>query len=272
MRRPGAPTARRAPPRPALAVPPRRDRDAEVGEQGAAVGPDEHVRRFDVPVEDAPGVGGLQRVEDGQADLGDPPLGQRPVLADHLVERPARHQVHHDPRLVPVHDDVVDHDDRGGAEPSRGPGLADRAGVVLGALGVAEPERGADLLDRDIAVEQLVDGPPHGAAPALTQPFGDAVPAGEPHGRAIPRSRSATACAAEIAWERTSSREAASRSAYWSRTTRSPSRKITSVAWGRPSGVMMSLLNASSARSATSRASVRTTSTFRLTPISYQIQ
>ena len=86
--------------------------DAEVGEHGTAVGRDQHVARLHVAVHDALRMGGLQRGQDSEADLGDPVRRQRPVVAQDLAEAAGLEQLHHDPGPAVLLDDVVGRDRR----------------------------------------------------------------------------------------------------------------------------------------------------------------
>jgi hypothetical protein len=90
-------------------------------------------------------------------------------------ERRARDEAHDDPRRVFVLDHVEDRDHAGVIEPGGRQGRAGHAGQQVGARG-GRPRGKQDLLDRDLAVKDLVTGAPHPAGAALADGLGQQVP------------------------------------------------------------------------------------------------
>lgn len=148
--------------------------DAEVGEDHAAVGAQQHVGRLDVAVDDADGVRGAQGTEDGDADAGGLRGLHRAALED-LVQGLAAHQLHDDPGQSVLHDDVMDRDGGRMVDASRGAGLAVEAvggPLMARVLRVAGQPR---LFDGDFTVHQLVECPPDGAHTAGADALDQAV-------------------------------------------------------------------------------------------------
>ena len=142
--------------------------DAEVGQHGPAVGPEQHVARLHVAMQDAGRVSTGQRAEHPGAQVGGLMRAQRPVLGEDLVQGPCLDQFHHDPRTAVRLDDVEDGHHRGMVEPRRGAGLAQGALVEdPGFLGHhrARGHRATEphLFDRDVTVQDGVPGSPDGA-------------------------------------------------------------------------------------------------------------
>ena len=156
--------------------------DAEVGQLGGAVLPDHHVLRLEVAVDDPGPVGRLQRVQQPEPEPGGPFRAERPLAADQLLQGRRRDQLHDDEVLPAVVGDVVDGDHAGMAEPGRRPRLPRHPGPEPLALGGVHPAGQVDLLERDLAPEQRVGGPPdhaHAAVPELLLELvavGDAPP------------------------------------------------------------------------------------------------
>jgi hypothetical protein len=139
-------------------------RDAEVGEQHAAVGGDEDVARLDVAVHEAGAVRLVERTGDRGADV-DRELGAEALLGvEQLAQALAVDELHHDGLAALVDEHVVDGDDVGVAQ--RATAIASRRNrsATTGSLArlVLQP------LDRDLAVEVDVGGDPdlgHAALP-----------------------------------------------------------------------------------------------------------
>ncbi|CAM5726518.1 hypothetical protein SBADM41S_09122 [Streptomyces badius] len=150
--------------------------DAEVREDGAAVGSQQDVGGLDVTVLDAHRVGGAEGGEDAAPQLGGVG-GCHGAGGEPVVQGGAGHQLHHDPRVAVLAgvDDVVDGDHVGVVDPGQGAGLTEHPGAQgAGALGVVLRERrvrGPHLLERDVAVERLVAGPPDHAHAAAAEPL-----------------------------------------------------------------------------------------------------
>jgi hypothetical protein len=117
-------------------------------------------------VQDAGAVRRPERGQDTEAHLSGLRGRQRPVFDDHIAQRTVRNKLHHEPWLAVFLDDVVDGDHVRVAEP-RG-----HLGFPQGATARDLPfprvqQRGPDdLLDRDIAAQQLVACPPDDSHPA----------------------------------------------------------------------------------------------------------
>ncbi len=113
-------------------------RDAEVGEDGAAVGPQQHVGRFHVTVQGAGEVYGPEGVEELESEAGGVRRGERPGPAYPGRQGGAPHQLHDDPEPVLGLDQVVHADHMGMRHPRDGPRLPHRTPharpVVLVAL------------------------------------------------------------------------------------------------------------------------------------------
>ena len=133
--------------------------DAEVADLGATGLVDQHVAGFDVAVDDAALVGAGEGPGQLGADVGDPLRRELPVVRDLVGEGLALDILHDQPGPTVMVDHVVDGDRVGVVE--RG----GRAGLAHGALGLGGRLAGqrADLLDRDLAAEDLVTAQPHGA-------------------------------------------------------------------------------------------------------------
>jgi hypothetical protein len=96
---------------------------ADPGQAGVAVGGEQHGGRAEVEVDQAGGVGGLEGVEERQAELGDPADGEGAVARDQLLQGQAVDQLagHVDEPVLDDH--VVQADQAGMAEGGRRPGL-----------------------------------------------------------------------------------------------------------------------------------------------------
>lgn len=82
------------------------------------------------------------------------------ALAQDAVERGPVDQLHDDQRAPVVLGDVVHGDDSGVTDPGGGPGLALHAQPQAGEFGAGRAGAGAQLLDGDLAAEDLVQRPP----------------------------------------------------------------------------------------------------------------
>ena len=139
-----------------------------------AVGGDEHVGGLDVTVHDPRAVGRGQ----GRGHLGADPrdLGHRhpAVLGEQLGQAAGGEVLHDQAGLAVVLDDVEDRDGVRVVQARGDPGLAHRP--VRPDLGVrrVQPGSGVQALDRHVAAQALVEGPPdhaHAAgADLLDQP------------------------------------------------------------------------------------------------------
>jgi hypothetical protein len=125
--------------------------DAEIAEVGLAVAVEEDVGRLEIAVDDALGVGGVQRLADAGQDLGRFGRGQG-AGADAPHQRSAAHVAHHQERLAVLLAEIVDRDDRRVLERGDGAGLALEAGAERG---IVEQFARQDL-DRHFAVEVRV--------------------------------------------------------------------------------------------------------------------
>lgn len=148
--------------------------DTEVGEHRGAVGPQQDVGGLDVPVLDTGAVGGPQRGEDAPADPGRLRHGER-APGQAVGQAAAGHQLHDQPgvRVFGTVDDVVDDGDVRVLESGARPGLAQhplaglprRVRIRRRHRRVERP----DLLERDLAVQDVVPRPPDQAHPAAAQ-------------------------------------------------------------------------------------------------------
>jgi hypothetical protein len=127
-----------------------------------------------------------ERVAEGHADARHVPVGER-ARARELGHRPARYELGHQVDRLLVLPQLVQGDDPRVVQPRRHPRLARRA-VRDGVAAV-----GLDDLDRDLALELLVEGQPDHAEPAGAELALEPVAAQHqsPAGRArgLPRER-----------------------------------------------------------------------------------
>lgn len=141
------------------------------------------VVRLDVAVDDPRVVCLGECVKHGGADLRHPPHGQSALLADRCGQGLSADELHHDDGGAVVLHDVVDGDDPGMAEGDRRAGLAGEASEQRASVPIVQPRREGDLLDGDLAPEELpVETPPDPAHAALADPFDKLVPPGDEFG------------------------------------------------------------------------------------------
>ena len=145
--------------------------DAEVGQPGhagLARGPvgNEHVRRLDVAMDHAVGVGMRQRVAQRDPDLDHVAVGQAP-LGEEPVERRPLDELGDEIRTLVIDRGLVQRDDPGVREPGRGASLALEPPAYDALAG--------EDLDRDVAVEPFVAREPHGGEAASPEPAAEAV-------------------------------------------------------------------------------------------------
>jgi hypothetical protein len=131
---------------------------------------DEHVRRFDVAMDDAVRVRRLDRVGDLGREVHDASLGQRPRL-EQVLQRLPLEQFHHQEAASLVLAEVVDGADIGMIERRGGARLPletlDRGGVIR------EPRR--EELERDVASQASVLRPIDNAHSAAAEFVEDPV-------------------------------------------------------------------------------------------------
>lgn len=113
-------------------------------------------------------MGRRQRAEHGEADPGRLARIQR-ALHQPLAQRLAAHQLHHDPGAAVLDHHVMDGDDGGVVDPGRGTRFALHPLVDGLPLTLGEIVGDARLLDRDIAVHDLVMGQPYGAHTSVAE-------------------------------------------------------------------------------------------------------
>ncbi len=143
--------------------------DAEVREDDAPALRHQDVRGLHVAVQDAFLLRGDERVEDLEADLGGLDRREGAAVLEDVGERVGVHEFHDDPRDAAVLDDVVDGDDVLVCDAGRRAGLAEGALLLDLAFLVVEVAGQAQLLDRDVAVQHLVDRVPDGAHAAASE-------------------------------------------------------------------------------------------------------
>ncbi len=150
--------------------------ETEIGQHHTAVAAHQHVARLDVAVHDAGAVGGLQRVQHAQADLGGADRVVRPVGGERVLQRAGRHILHDDPRvgIRPQHVEDTHHVDV--VEAGDGPSLTQGTLAHLLPLGGRQSGRGHQFLDGDLTVQDDIGRPPDATHPALTERRDEPVP------------------------------------------------------------------------------------------------
>ena len=126
-------------------------REAEVEDFHVAIVSDEHVLRLDVPVDDAPFVGGGETVGDGGADLHDLSRRQR-APTDERAKRLAAEELGHRVDDAVLLAEIMDGEDVRVRECGDGAGLA----LEAGARRFVRGEPGRQELDGHLAIEREV--------------------------------------------------------------------------------------------------------------------
>src|SRR5699024_12826534 len=88
-------------------------RQPEVGQHDPPLGADHDVLGLDVTVNDAFTVRHLESIDELQADLGDPLVGQGATQVDEFFQGGGLDQFHDDPRTIVLVDHVQDGDEAG---------------------------------------------------------------------------------------------------------------------------------------------------------------
>jgi hypothetical protein len=133
----------------------------------------EHVGRLEVAVDDAPGVGDLERGSDGDGDLDRRGGGEVPDPLEAVFERLPREPLHDQEGVAALRlADVVDVDDVPVLEGAHGAGLAEHAGPKLGGGAVRQ-------LDGDRPAGGLVHRSPDFAHPSTAEDVLQAILRGE---------------------------------------------------------------------------------------------
>ena len=124
-------------------------------------------------------MGARERLEQVEADAGGGGCGEAPAERELVGEGAGRQELHHDPVRPVVLGDVEDGDRAVVRHPGGGAGLAQRplAQLFGGLAGLAG--WGRDLLQGDVAAEQLVVGRPHRAHPPAAEHAQQPVAPGE---------------------------------------------------------------------------------------------
>jgi len=144
--------------------------EAEVEHLHAVSIANEDVRRLDIPMHDALGMGGLERVGELNPDVEDVYDFQRPS-ADSIAQRLALERFHDDERRVTVLADVVNRADGGVAERACGARLDAESFERLGFL---RPACGEEL-ERNLTSQARVFGQINHTHPAGAERAEDSV-------------------------------------------------------------------------------------------------
>jgi hypothetical protein len=115
-------------------------------------------------------MGAGQRPEQHHPGFGGLPGRQRAVFGQHPLKRPGGDQFHHNPWRAVGFDHVIDGDHTWVAELRRNLGLPQRALTQGRPLAVGHQAGQPHLLDRYVAGEHQVPGPPDGAHRTLADP------------------------------------------------------------------------------------------------------
>ncbi len=162
--------------------------NAEV--QDLDLGAGQHdVRRRDVAVHQPGRMRHLQRLADRRGDPHRLCGRHHPGLIQDLPQGPARDQLHHDERPLAVHAGVEHRHQPRVTQPRRMPGLPVKPGQETRISRVLRTEH----LDRDLAAQHLIPGPPHRGHTAGAQHLTQHIPAAQDPGTGH-RHESAPGC------------------------------------------------------------------------------
>ncbi len=148
--------------------------DAEVEQLDLAAGKND-VRRLDVTVDESGGMRHLQALADGGRDGDRVVRGKRTRIVEDVPQGSARGEFHHDERRRPVDAAVEDRHQARVAERRDVPRLA----LEPRAEGRICRVLRAEHLDRDLAAEHLIPGPPDRRHSAGAEHVEERVPASE---------------------------------------------------------------------------------------------
>ena len=137
--------------------------DAEVGDRHDVVVADHDVGGLHVTVDDPAGVHRAQAVGDLRADRGDPGRRQETLAVEEVGQRRRGHVLHDQADLAVQLGHVEDGGQPGVVQPCGHAPLAVRPVADLAGAGLVERVAPVEPLDRDVAIQQLVVGPPHGS-------------------------------------------------------------------------------------------------------------
>jgi len=140
---------------------------------------DQHIGGFNVPVNDTGRMRDAQCVQNAQAYLDYLAWRQRPCLVDEVSQGTAREQFHDDPRTAVIFDDIVDGDNAGMVKPSRRTGLLHATGACQLLIVLRHGGGEHDLLNGNVAVQDLVVSAPDNPHPTLTDGRSQAVPSSD---------------------------------------------------------------------------------------------
>ncbi|GGO41127.1 hypothetical protein GCM10012286_20390 [Streptomyces lasiicapitis] len=124
-------------------------------------------------------MGGGERLHDLAADGGGLARVERAALTQDVVQGGAVDKFHDDQRASFDLRHVVHGDDSGVPHAGGGAGLTLHPQAQVGEFGPARVRERTQFLDRDLAVQDLVDGAPHDAHAAAAELPEDAIAPGE---------------------------------------------------------------------------------------------
>ena len=105
----------------------------------------------------------LESIDELQADLGDPLVGQGATQVDEFFQGGGLDQFHDDPRTIVLVDHVQDGDEAGVGQSTRHPRFPSGALQQRFPLGTAHVRRDPQFLDGHLALDHQIDGTPNGA-------------------------------------------------------------------------------------------------------------